>query len=361
MAAPPVYSEDMPRACLLAAAIVAALLSATASAQAATTWLCGPGAARDACAGSLTTAVERPDGTPLRTETPKRSARRIDCFYVYPTVSGQPRDIATKRIDPQLRTAARVQAARYGQHCRVFAPVYRQRTIQGLGSLLSGRITGDIVPKQGYADVRAAWREYLRRWNRGRGVVFIGHSQGTFVLRRLLEEEIDPKPAERRRLVSAVLMGGNVLVRAGSDRGGDFRNIRACRSARQLGCVVAFSLYGEPPPADAIFARAFAPYQVLCTNPANLAGGTGLLDPIRPASTPSGWVSAPRSYRAQCVTGGGATSLQVTAVNGAPVLTAPSPAWGLHTSDGTLPLGNLVDLVGRQARAYASRSRSATS
>lgn len=356
------YAETMPRACLLvAAAVAAALLTAASSAHAATTWLCGPGAARDACAGDLTTTVERPDGTPLRTETPTRGARRIDCFYVYPTVSNQPRDIATKRIDPELRTVARVQAARYAQHCRVFAPVYRQRTLRGLAGLLNGRGGGDIVSPQGYADVRAAWREYLRRWNRGRGVVFIGHSQGTFVLRRFLEREIDPKPAERRRVVSAVLMGGNVLVRAGSDRGGDFRNIRACRSARQLGCVVAFSLYGAPPPADAIFARALSPFQVLCTNPANLAGGDGTLDPIRPGVT-TPWVSAPGSYRARCVTENGATSLQVAPVGGAPALEpSPSPAWGLHRLDGTLPLGNLVDLVGRQARAYAARSRSTTS
>lgn len=346
----------MPRACLLAAVGAVVLLSAPASAHAATTWLCGPGATRDACAGGLKTTVESPAGATLRTETPKRSARKIDCFYVYPTVSNQPRDIATKRIDPELRTVARVQAARYAQHCRVFAPVYRQRTVQGLAGLLSGRGGGDIVSPQGYADVRSAWREYLRRWNRGRGVVFIGHSQGTFVLRRLLEREIDPKPAERRRLVSAVLLGGNVLVRAGSDRGGDFRNLRACRSARQLGCVVAFSLYGEPPPADAIFARALGPYQVLCTNPANLAGGDGTLDPIRPGST-TPWVSAPGSYRARCVTGGGATSLQVTPIGGAPALEpSPSAAWGLHRVDGTLPLGNLVDLVGRQARAYAARA-----
>lgn len=349
----------MPRACLLAAlACAAALLAVPGPAQAATTWLCGPGAARDACAGGLTTAVESPAGAPLRTETPKRGARRIDCFYVYPTVSNQPRDIATKRIDPELRTVARVQAARYAQHCRVFAPVYRQRTIQGLASLLTGRGGSDIVSPQGYADVRAAWREYLRRWNRGRGVVFIGHSQGTFVLRRLLEREIDPKPAERRRLVSAVLLGGNVVVRAGSDRGGDFRSIRACRSRRQLGCVVAFSLYGEPPPADAIFARTLAPFQVLCTNPANLAGGDGTLDPIRPGTT-TPWVAAPGSYRARCVTEGGATSLQVTPVDGAPALEpSPSPGWGLHRVDGTLPLGNLVDLVGAQARAYARRARS---
>ena len=59
--------------------------------------------------------------------------------------------------------------------------------------------------------------------------MIIGHSQGTFVLRRLIAREIDGK-AVSRRLVSAILLGGNVLVRRGSNVGGDFRRIPACRS-----------------------------------------------------------------------------------------------------------------------------------
>jgi hypothetical protein len=90
-----------------------------------------------------------------------------------------------------------------------------------------------------YQDVLSAWREYLQRYNNGRGVVFIGHSQGTFVLRRLLAEEVEKMASQRRRVISALLMGGNVLVKQGSDRGGDFKKLRACRSRNQTGCVVA--------------------------------------------------------------------------------------------------------------------------
>ncbi len=71
----------------------------------------------------------------------------------------------------------------------------------------------------------------------------MGHSQGTFVLRRMVREEVDPKPKVRRKLVSAILLGGNVTVRKGRDVGGDFKHIRACRSKRQLGCVIAFSAF----------------------------------------------------------------------------------------------------------------------
>ena len=78
-----------------------------------------------------------------------------------------------------------------------------------------------------------AWREYLARDNRGRGVVLIGHSQGTRMLRRLIREEIDPSPAARGRLVSAMLLGGNVIVRRGEVTAGTSRTCRrAPRPAR---------------------------------------------------------------------------------------------------------------------------------
>ena len=60
------------------------------------------------------------------------------------------------------------------------------------------RSRGRAAPPIAYAGVRAAWREYLRRFNRGRGVVLIGHSQGTFLLRTLVRREIDPSAAQRR-------------------------------------------------------------------------------------------------------------------------------------------------------------------
>ena len=61
--------------------------------------------------------------------------------------------------------------------------------------------------------------------------MLIGHSQGSFVLRSLIAKDVDPKPAVRNQLVSAILMGGNVLVKKGTDIGGDFKHIPACHSA----------------------------------------------------------------------------------------------------------------------------------
>jgi hypothetical protein len=248
--------------------------------------------------------------------------------------------------------------------------VYRQRTILG--------IAGAGTPNQAdpVGDVRAAFRTYVQKYNHGRGFLLIGHSQGSFVLRQLIADDVDTKPSVRRRMVSAILLGGNVLVKRGKDVGGDFQHIRACRSAHQIGCVIAFSTFGETPPPDAIFGRTSVEgEQVLCTNPAALGGGSGLLDPIAPSkpfapgsiaaasallglklpSAKSVWLTFPRAYSARCSTAGGASVLRISPRGGAPVFhPSPNAMWGLHLLDANVGLGNLLGIVRSEISAFAA-------
>ena len=66
----------------------------------------------------------------------------------------------------------------------------------------------------------------------------------------LLRRQVDPDPAERRLLVSAILLGGNVTVPTGKLVGGSFQNIPACTTDSDTGCVVAYSSFDQTPPAD---------------------------------------------------------------------------------------------------------------
>jgi hypothetical protein len=343
-------------------------------AAAKTKWLCKPGLANDPCRVSDATATFTPSGQRLPTaqvliKNPAKT--KVDCFYVYPTVSDQQGMNANLDVDPVLRSIALYQAARYRADCKIYAPVYRQGTIGGIGG-------SNIVAayKIAYKDVLAAWRDYLKRFNKGRPFVLIGHSQGTFHLRRLVAEQIDKKPAVRKRMVSAILLGGNVLVREGRDVGGDFKNVPACRSARQIGCVIAFSTFDQAPPADSKFGRTIAGREVLCTNPAALGGGSGLLTPIEPTtpfapgsiavgiqllgvtwpSASEPWIAIPGAYKAECSAAGGANVLQITPQGGAPTLKpSPDPTWGLHLVDGNIGLGNLVTVLASQEQAFLKR------
>jgi DUF3089 family protein len=371
--------ELSPKRISVAAATAASLLTfllalALALAGAAnaddTVWLCKPGIPRNPCTPKLDTTLVSPAGKVLGVRHPRRKRfPKVDCFYVYPTVSDQQSKNANLQIDPAERSIALYQAARYSQGCRVFAPMYRQVTIGGL-------VTGTSVYNElAYSDVLRAWRTYLRKYNHGRGVVLVSHSQGSFVLRRLIAEQIDPSPAARSKIVSAILLGGNVAVAQGQDFGGDFRNVAACRSPSQIGCVIAFSTFNAAPPQNAIFGRTTtAGQQVLCNNPASLGGGAAPLKSVFPSkpfapfttiadqigqigftpprvSTP--WLEIDGAFSGECSAAGGANVLQLSGAPGAPTLhPVPDPTWGLHLVDANIALGNLIDDVRRQATAY---------
>jgi pimeloyl-ACP methyl ester carboxylesterase len=374
--------DRIPTLIVLAAA---ALLPSLASAQAVdysvgSNWLCKPGR-QDACAIDLTTTVVRGDGSMSREAFAANAGAPIDCFYVYPTVSTDTTPNSDMNPDPAETGVVAQQFARFGSVCRTFAPSYRSVTLAGLRQQMAA---GPFSLDQGmaYDDVLNAWRYYLDHDNNGRGVVLIGHSQGSFILTRLIKEEIDGKPIQSR-LVSAILLGAAPLVAKGSDVGGSFQSVRLCRSASQTGCLIAYSTFRSttPPPQNSLFGIApSADLEVVCTNPAALGGGSGELHAYMASSgatlggtgrgidwvaggptvaTP--WVSVPGLLTAQCARNEFATYLEMT-VHGDPndpridnVNGDLTPQWGLHLVDANVAMGNLIDVVRQQSQAYGRR------
>jgi hypothetical protein len=363
---------------LTGVAVVAAVAFAVAApaAGAKTVWLCSPGHHPDPCKPGLSTTLYSPSLKKLGVQNPKAVKRpAIDCFYVYPTVSDQKTGNANLHIDPEEKSIALYQAARYSQYCNVYAPMYRQVTLDGIGL---GTPTTTPNPAEAQNDVDSAFETYLKKYNDGRGFVLIGHSQGSFVLRSLMSKLVDPKPAVRKLLISAILMGGNVLVKKGTGIGGDFKHIPACTADAQLHCVIAFSTFDQTPPDGSLFGvppKTDPSDQVLCTNPAALAGGSGNLDAISPSAPfdpkstlaagikllgfpfphPSTvWWAANGAYSAKCQTLNGATVLEITPRHGAPTPTpSPTTGWGLHLLDANIALGNLLGIVKDQVAAFA--------
>jgi len=351
-------------------------------------WLCLPGRA-DVCSKPLPTTALNPNGYGSNGLSPVAKNPPIDCFYVYPTVSTDPTPMSDMVADDAERNVIRQQFARFGSSCRLFAPMYRQVTLAGLRSMLAGGGGGGALSRGSqYDDVRDAWRYYLEHDNRGRGVVLVGHSQGSFILAELIRQEIDGKPTQSR-LVSAILLGATLSVPRGKDVGGSFKNIPLCRAVAQTGCVVTYVSFRStvPPPPNARFGRVSENDGVAaCTDPVALAGGSSAVrayldargqvivgvsarpwvTPERPIETP--WVSVPGLLTVQCKSNENATYLEVT-VHGDPsdprtddiggdLVTAGQllADWGLHLIDVNLAMGNLVDIVTLQGRAWARRA-----
>ena len=115
-------------------ALRAALPAGAAAAKDTTVWLCKPGLADNPCKPGLRPPRSRRPATCSAPTQPKAKKPKVDCFYVYPTVSDDQGRNSDLSIDPEERSIALYQAARYSQRCRVFAPMYRQITLQSLFS-----------------------------------------------------------------------------------------------------------------------------------------------------------------------------------------------------------------------------------
>ncbi|MBC7958093.1 MAG: DUF3089 domain-containing protein [Cytophagales bacterium] len=347
-------------------------------------WLCRPGR-QDVCAQALSVTTVAADGKrTLGAPQVANAAAPVDCFYVYPTVSNDPGANSDMQAGPEELGVAYAQFSPFRAQCRLFAPMYRQVTLAALRS----RFTGTPMAADwalGYNDVLAAWKHYLANDNQGRGVVLVGHSQGSRVLTELVAKEIEGKPVQRN-IISVIIPGANLLVPKGKDVGGSFQSTPLCRSATQTGCAIAYVSFraSSPPPDKSLFGRATGDNVVACTNPAALAGGSAQpkvwfskrADVSSSTGTgSSAWqalsktidtpfFALPGLVSTRCVQDANGSYLAVQVqgdsrtdnIGGDVVVSGMTiSTWGLHLIDMNLGLGDLIDVVGLQSRAYLAR------
>lgn len=372
----------------------------TPGAVAGRVWVCRPGQAANPCASSLGATTVTATGTLQPATWPhSASASKFACFYVHGSDALTGMGNATMAVTHWDISVAAEQAAPLSQVCQVWAPSYRSQTLPTVAKGLAGddallRSTFAVA----YASVLPAWQWFLEHTG-GKPIILIGDSQGSAILIRLIAARVDHEPSVLRRLLVAILVGGNLQVPAGKTVGATLTKVPLCTASAEAGCAIAFSSYPSQPPADSVFGRpgqgvslqsgqtTKAGQQVACVNPAALAGGAGNLDPYlltatqeprvpipgyerltEPVSTP--WVTYPRLYSASCEQGGGASWLQVTSLAGSsrarPVVNDnhlsglagadTGPAYGYHGYEYALTLGNLLsDVVAEEAAWESSR------
>ena len=350
-------------------------------------WLCLPGKKNSACDVNLDTTVVAADGSTALEKFEPAKDPKIDCFYVYPTVSRDPGIVSTMKAGSEELSVVAVQFARFASVCRQFAPLYRQFTLTALAARMTGKPMNavGIDPKIGYNDVLDAWNYYLAHYNHGRGVVLIGHSQGSGVLTALIKDEIDGKPIQKK-MISALLMGTRLQVSVGKDVGGSFQNVPLCHASSQTGCAIAYASFraAVPPTDQSLFGKGEKPgLEAACVNPAALGGGSGEAHAYlnnrgafngtdfstswsKGKTVTTNFVSVPGMLTAECgKTAAGITYLGITVhadpngprvadIRGDVVIGGQvNPNWGLHLIDANLFMGNLIDIVRDQTKAYA--------
>jgi hypothetical protein len=383
---------------LAAAAALSASLAVPANALPAPVWMC-----HDTCGSTQATYPVSHDQVPLDTTEVTGGpgtapAPKVDCFYAYPTVDILPNLVPAPSDEEFAQSIA--QVAMLAPRCRIFVPTYRQRTLPELALSMITKIPPDY--STGIGDVEQAFQYYWDHDNtdpstgKRRGVVLLGHSQGAAVLAALIQHKFDNNPEMRKDLVSAILLGGHIVVPTGKPDGGGsdpkatFQHVPACQHATDTGCVVAYSSFkpgGQTPGSDADIVRVpnDPQHQVLCVNPAALLAGTngstpldtilytrklvggndlnpyGRISSLGQSLTvpnyPTGFARYHGTLTGQCKQAlDGQNTVSWLDVTGGDNLVGPPQAnfYGLHALDFNLTAGDLKELIGRQATAWTA-------
>lgn len=289
----------------------------------------------------------------------------VAVFYIHPTTYlGRDRwngPLDDAEANDRARLFAQTQASAFNGIGAIWAPRYRQATF---GAFLTARADAQKAIDVAYADVLAAFDNFIASVPSGRPIILAAHSQGSLHLLRLMKERVAGTPLASR-IVAAYAVGWPVSVEADLPALG----LPACTDAAQPGCVLSWQSFAEPADADLVLAAfndsqglAGQPRkgsQMLCVNP--LTGLPG--DTAAPAAN-LGALRPSADYRSMTIEAG-RIGARCTA-DGLLSIGAPPPGFGhyvlpgnnYHVYDYALFWANIRADAEARAAAFAARQRS---
>lgn len=197
-----------------------------------------------------------------------------DVFFIHPTTHMKPTQWNAAFDDTSAQSmlesiALKNMAAAFDGY--LYAPRYRQATT---GAFYDESGQGEIAMERAYADILAAYDNFIERRNKNRPFTLVGHSQGALHLLNLLKDRV-ADGQERSHLVAAYVIGWPVSIKEDLEAIG----MKACDDESETGCVMSWMSYAEG--ADVTGLKAWydtsmglsgnprASSTMLCTNPLN--------------------------------------------------------------------------------------------
>jgi hypothetical protein len=154
-----------------------------------------------------------------------------DVFFIHPTTYtgirlGWNADINDAYVNAKTDYSSILyQASVFNQHCRIFAPRYRQAH---LSAFFTVNEETKAAFDTAYADLKRSFEFYLQHYHNGRPIIIAGHSQGALMAERLLKEFFDGKPLQQK-LVAAYIIGWPITENS-------FVAIPVCKDRDQTNC-----------------------------------------------------------------------------------------------------------------------------
>lgn len=148
-------------------------------------------------------------------ELPENPDKPVDAIYIYPTVYGtleEAEDDIADIDDTSMRMLAIYssvsQAGVFEENCNVYAPYYRQFTVDSLLDMI------DKSPESllycASQDIYNMLDYYFENLNEGRPFILAGHSQGSVWLSVILEDYMKKHPEYLENMVAAYAIGYSI-------------------------------------------------------------------------------------------------------------------------------------------------------
>lgn len=167
----------------------------------------------------------------------------VDVFFIHPTTytelamsMGWNADIDNEVINKKTDNGSILyQASVFNQHCRIFAPRYRQANLKAF--FTTDKVAAEKAFDIAYNDIRSAFEFYLQNYNHGKPIIVASHSQGTLHAGRLLKEFFEDKPVGKK-LICAYIIGLPVFESY-------FKELQPCKDSTATGCFVSWRTFKE--------------------------------------------------------------------------------------------------------------------
>lgn len=165
-------------------------------------------------------------------------SKPADLFIVCPTVDfgtdvNKNMSLTDNEAKKNFYGALNMERGIYEQHCRMYAPYYRQAT---LADYTLPRQDAAAYFDLAYSDVRAAFLYYMHHENNGRPFVLSGFSQGAEMCLRLLKE-FGNTDFVKNNMVACYAIGWRFTPQEEKQ----YPYIRPAQSADDLGTVIMFN------------------------------------------------------------------------------------------------------------------------
>lgn len=174
--------------------------------------------------------------------------KKADCFFLHPTgyfgrEYNEPLHFEAGAEFTKMHTTTIAQP--FSESCRVYAPYFRQQALAALYE--KNTEIYEQSASVAFAGVLAAWKNFLkRRGDSNRPIVLVSHSQGSFLMVRLLQDHVDVDDEVAKKVVAVYALGGltqrSLFDNTAEKKEDVFKNFHICRGPEDLHCLISFNI-----------------------------------------------------------------------------------------------------------------------